>query len=159
MKIEQNKVVSINYTLKDNDGVVIDTSDGKDPLLYIHGIGNLIPGLENELEGKVVGDKVDTSINPEMGYGIRDENLLQKVPKDRFGEMDIKPGMQFQANSEQGPILVTIVKLEGDEVIVDGNHPLAGVILNFNVEIMEIREATTEELEHGHAHGPGGHNH
>ena len=159
MKIEKNKVVSINYTLKDNDGLVIDSSNGKDPLAYIHGIGSLIVGLENELNGKAVGDKISTTIQPEEGYGQRNDALLQKTPIDRFGDTEVKPGMQFQSNGEGGPIIVTIVKIEDGIVFVDGNHPLAGVVLNFDVEVMEIRDASEEELSHGHVHGPGGHHH
>lgn len=160
MQIEKNKVVSIDYTLTDGEGTVIDSSNGKDPLKYIHGIGALIPGLEKELEGKETGTKLDVTINPEDGYGHRNEELLQAIPKAQFPpEPAPQVGMQFQANGPQGPILVTIVKVEAEQVIVDGNHPLAGVILNFNVEVKEIREATAEELDHGHVHGPGGHQH
>lgn len=160
MNIEKNKVVAIDYTLTDNDGVVIDTSEGRAPLKYLHGTGALIPGLEKELEGKVIGDKLSVAIPPEEGYGVRNEQLLQSVPKEHFGNTpNIQAGMQFQANSPQGPILVTVVEVTDDKVLVDGNHPLAGVVLNFKVEIKEVREASAEELEHGHVHGEGGHAH
>ncbi len=157
MNIEKNVVVAIDYTLTDNDGVVIDTSTGREPLKYLHGTGALIPGLEKELEGKVAGDKLDVAIKPEEGYGARDEQLLQAVPREHFGHVpDIQVGMQFQANSEQGPIMVTIVDVNDQQVMVDGNHPLAGVILNFKVEVKEVRAATEDELSHGHVHGEGG---
>lgn len=157
MNIEKNKVVAIDYTLTDNAGVKIDTSEGREPLKYLHGTGALIPGLEKELEGKTTGDKLDVKIKPEEGYGERDEALLQAVPKEHFGHVpEIQVGMQFQANSEQGPVLVTIVEVTEDKVMVDGNHPLAGVVLNFKVEVMEVREASKEEISHGHVHGAGG---
>jgi FKBP-type peptidyl-prolyl cis-trans isomerase SlyD len=156
MNIEKNVVVAIDYTLTDNDGVVIDTSTGREPLKYLHGTGALIPGLEKELVGKVVGDKLDVAIKPEEGYGMRNEEMLQTVPKEHFGHVpDIQVGMQFQANSEQGPIMVTIVEVNDQEVKVDGNHPLAGVILNFKVEVKEVRAASTDELEQGHINGEG----
>ena len=154
MNIEKNLVVAIDYTLSDNDGVVIDTSTGREPLKYLHGTGALIPGLEKELEGKVVGDKLDVAIKPEDGYGMRNEEMLQTVPREHFGHVpEIQAGMQFQANSEEGPVMVTIVKVDEKEVMVDGNHPLAGVILNFKVEVKEVRAASAVELEHGHVHG------
>ena len=157
MNIEKNVVVAIDYTLTDNDGVVIDTSTGREPLKYLHGTGALIPGLEKELEGKIVGDKLDVAIKPEDGYGMRNEQMLQTVPREHFGHVpDLQVGMQFQANSKHGPIMVTIVKVDEKEVMVDGNHPLAGVILNFKVEVKEVREATADELSHGHVHGEGG---
>lgn len=157
--ITKDKVVSINYTLTDNDGVVIDTSEGREPLTYLHGAQNIIIGLERALEGKVTGDKVEVAVAPEDGYGTRIEELLREVPRANFPEDPIQPGMQFQAQSEQGTVVFTVVKEEGEKVIIDGNHPLAGVPLNFKVEIMEIRDAAPEEVEHGHVHGPGGHNH
>ena len=160
MKIEKNKVVSIDYTLTDHDGVVIDTSQGREPLKYLHGTGALISGLEKELEGKKAGAKLDVVIKPEEGYGVRNEELLQKVPKEHFPtEPEIQAGMQFQANGPQGPILVTVINVNDTEVTVDGNHPLAGVLLNFKVEVKEVRDATEEEVSHGHAHGEGGHQH
>lgn len=161
MKVEKNKVIAIDYTLTDNDGVIIDTSNGREPLAYIHGNGMLIPGMENALEGKAIGDKFDIVISPEEGYGVRNEGLVQQVPKEHFANVpeEIKPGMQFQANAEQGPILVTVMEVTDTHVVVDGNHPLSGVVLNFKVEVKEVRDASAEELEHGHVHGPGGHQH
>jgi len=160
MQIEKNKVVGIDYTLTDKEGTVIDTSEGREPLKYIHGIGALIPGLEKELNGKAAGDKLSVTIAPEEGYGQRNEELRQSIPSAQFPpEPEPKVGMQFQANGPEGPIVVTIVDVAADHVVVDGNHPLAGVTLNFDVEIKEVRDASAEELEHGHVHGPGGHQH
>jgi FKBP-type peptidyl-prolyl cis-trans isomerase SlyD len=159
MEVSKNKVVAINYTLKDNGGQVIDSSEGKDPLHYIHGIGNLIPGMEEGLEGKKLGDKLDIKVSPEKGYGERDEKMIQKVDRKAFGDQDIKPGMQFQAGSENGTRVVTVTEVGPEQVTVDANHPLAGVELNFAVEVMSIRDASEEELAHGHVHGAGGHQH
>jgi FKBP-type peptidyl-prolyl cis-trans isomerase SlyD len=159
MQIAQNTVVSIHYTLTDDQGNLLDTSSGKDPLMYIQGIGNLIPGMEEGLEGKLKGDKFDIKVSPEKGYGEHSEELIQKVPRTAFGDQEIKPGMQFQAQTGHGMQVVTVTEVGLENVTVDGNHPLAGVVLNFAVEVMEVRNATPEELEHGHVHGPGGHHH
>jgi len=159
MKIGQNKVVSINYTLRDNGGTVIDSSEGKDPLVYIQGIGNLILGMEEGLEGKGKGDKVNIKVSPEKGYGERSDEAIQQVPMSAFGGQEVKVGMQFHAQTPNGNQVVTITNVGADSVTVDGNHPLAGVELNFAVEVLDIREATSEELAHGHVHGPGGHHH
>ncbi len=159
MEVSKNKVVAINYTLKDNGGQIIDSSEGKDPLHYIHGIGNLIPGMEEGLEGKKEGDKLDIKVSPEKGYGKRDEQMIQKVDRKAFGDQDVKPGMQFQAGSDNGTRVVTVTEVGPEQVTVDANHPLAGVELNFAVEVMSIRDASKEELEHGHVHGAGGHQH
>lgn len=156
MQITKNKVAAIHYTLRDNDGNVIDSSEGRDPLYYIQGIGNLIPGMEEGLEGKETGDKFDLKVSPDKGYGVLNPQLVQKVPLDAFGGQDVKPGMRF--NTNRGDI-VTVTEVGNDSVTVDGNHPLAGVELNFEVEVMDVRNATQEELEHGHVHGAGGHNH
>jgi FKBP-type peptidyl-prolyl cis-trans isomerase SlyD len=159
MQIAKHTVVSIHYTLRDNQGTVLDSSDGKDPLLYIQGIGNLIPGMEEGLEGKQKGDKVEIKVSPEKGYGERNESLIQQVPRSAFGDQDVRPGMQFQAQSNQGRQVVTVTNVGLENITVDGNHPLAGVELNFSVEVMDVRNATGEELDHGHVHGPGGHHH
>ncbi len=156
MQISKHKVASIHYTLTDNDGKVLDSSAGREPLVYIQGIGNLIPGMEEGLEGKSKGDKFNIKVSPEKGYGVKDEALQQSVPRSAFGDQDVRVGMQFQTN--QGGI-VTVTKVGLSEVTVDANHPLAGVELNFDVEVMDIRVATQEELDHGHVHGPGGHHH
>lgn len=160
MTISTNHVVSIHYTLTNDAGETLDSSTGNDPLAYIHGIGNIIPGLESALTGRALGDKFKVSIAPEDGYGLRDNEMMQNVPKSAFQGVDeILPGMQFQAQSPQGMTLVTVVDVDGDEVILDGNHPMAGMTLHFEVEVADIRDATSEELEHGHVHGPGGHHH
>jgi FKBP-type peptidyl-prolyl cis-trans isomerase SlyD len=160
MTISTNHVVSIHYTLTNDAGEILDSSTGNDPLAYIHGIGNIIPGLESALTGRALGDKFKVSIAPEDGYGLRDNEMMQNVPKSAFQGVDeILPGMQFQAQSPQGMTLVTVVDVDGDEVILDGNHPMAGMTLHFEVEVADIRDATSEELEHGHVHGPDGHHH
>lgn len=155
MQIAKNAVVSIDYTLTDDNGQVIDTSEGRGPLSYLHGSGNVIPGLENALEGKTEGDKVNVTVPPEEGYGDRDESLIQAVPKKMFAETaEPEPGMQFQAMGPDGARILTVMKVEGDQVTVDANHPLAGQQLNFDVAIVNIREASEEEVEHGHVHDP-----
>jgi FKBP-type peptidyl-prolyl cis-trans isomerase SlyD len=159
MQIGKEKVVSIHYTLRDNSGTILDSSEGQSPLLYIQGIGNLIPGMEEGLEGKVKGDKIEIKVSPEKGYGERDEKMIQKVPRSAFGGQEVKKGMQFQAGTQNGQQVVTVTEISLDSVTVDGNHPLAGVELNFSVEVLDVRIATSEELAHGHVHGPGGHHH
>lgn len=160
MKVAENAVVVIDYTLKDNDGQVIDSSEGAGPLAYLHGFNNIISGLENALLGKEAGDEVSAKIAPEDAYGERHEDMKQDVPKELFGGVDnIEVGMQFQSETDQGPVMVTVVAINDEVVTVDGNHPLAGVELNFDVTIREVREASDEELEHGHVHGEGGHHH
>ena len=160
MNVEQNKVVCIHYTLRDEAGTVLDSSSGRAPLAYLHGRGNLVPGLEAALEGKSAGTSFEVAVAPEQGYGIRDERLVQIVPRTKFGDAaEITPGMQFKANGSGGARVVTVMRVERDLVTVDANHPLAGKTLYFQVEITEIRRATREELTHGHVHGPGGHHH
>jgi FKBP-type peptidyl-prolyl cis-trans isomerase SlyD len=159
MQIGKHKVVSIHYTLRDNAGQILDSSDGGAPLTYIQGIGNLIPGMEEGLEGRSVGEKFDIKVSPEKGYGVRNEELIQQVPMTAFGGQDVKQGMQFQAQTGNGTQVITVTEVGKDSVTVDGNHPLAGVELNFAVEVMNIRAATEEEISHGHVHGPGGHHH
>ena len=159
MQIARNKVVSIRYTLRDERGDVLGAAGGAS-LSYLHGKGNVIPGLEQALAGKSAGDKVDVTVAPEQGYGARDERLVQIVARSKFGEVaDLAPGMQVRATGSQGPRLVTVVRVDRDFVTVDGNHPLAGRTLNFSVEVAEVRKATHEEISHGHVHGPGGHHH
>ncbi|MFC1749171.1 peptidylprolyl isomerase [Pseudomonadota bacterium] len=160
MQIAKDKVVTIAYTLTDNDGSVIDQASEKEPFLLIQGIGNIIPGLETALEGKAAGDELSVTIDPENGYGERSDNLTQEISKEMFEGVDeIKPGMQFHAQTDQGMSVVTVTEVEGDKVTIDGNHPLAGVTLNFEVNVIDVRDATEEELEHGHVHGAGGCNH
>jgi FKBP-type peptidyl-prolyl cis-trans isomerase SlyD len=160
MQVSAQKVVLIHYTLTDEAGEVLDSSEGQEPLAYIHGQGNIIPGLEAALAGKAAGDKVKVTIPPEEAYGPSDEYLIQTVPIDAFHGVDeILPGMQFHTETPDGVQMVTVVKVEGEEVILDGNHPMSGLTLNFDVEVTEVRDATAEELSHGHVHGPGGHHH
>ena len=156
MQITANAVAYFHYTLTDDAGTVIDSSSGGAPLAYLHGGGNIVAGLEKALEGRKAGDKLKVAVKPEEGYGVRDESLVQQLPRRVFkGVREISPGMQF--NSPSGPITVTLVR--GDMVTVDGNHALAGQTLHFDVEITQVREATGEELMHGHVHGEGGHHH
>lgn len=160
MKISENAVVSIDYELKDDGGEVIDSSKGETAMVYLHGVGNLLPGLEAELLGKSNGDSLKLRLAAKNGYGERSEEMVQVVKRDQFPtEMTLERGMQFQTEGPHGPQVVTVVEASGDEVKLDGNHPLAGVNLNFEVTVIEVREATSEELEHGHVHGPGGHHH
>ena len=160
MKIAENSVASFHYTLTDSTGKVLDSSEGQDPLSYLHGAGNIIPGLEEALEGKAVGDKLNVAVNAAQAYGLRDDSLVQELPTTMFSGIEqIEVGMEFHAETEQGLQVVTVTHVEGDQVTIDGNHPLAGVDLNFDVEITEVRAATEEELNHGHAHGAGGHHH
>jgi FKBP-type peptidyl-prolyl cis-trans isomerase SlyD len=160
MQIANDKVVMIHYTLTNDEGDLLDSSKDQDPLAYLHGFGNIIPGLEKALTGRSIGDTFKIEIAPEDGYGVRDNEMVQSVPRSAFeGVDDIEPGMQFQAQSPDGIQLVTVIDIDGDEVILDGNHPMAGITLHFDVEVTDIREATHEELEHGHVHGAGGHHH
>ena len=160
MEISADRVVIIHYTLKDDRGTVLDSSAGGEPLAYIQGHGNLVAGLEKALEGKQHGSTLAVVVAPAEGYGERNEALIQRVPKRSLqGSGDIKKGMQFQARTEDGMRLFTVTAVIGDMVTLDGNHPLADQTLHFDVEIVEVRAATTEELEHGHVHGAGGHHH
>ena len=160
MQITADMVVSIDYTLTDDQGTVIDSSEGRGPLAYLHGKNNIIPGLENALEGKSKGDSLQVKVSPAEGYGERSDELTQEIPKQMFeGNDDIQVGMQFQTMTESGPQVVTVTKVDEETVTVDGNHPLAGENLNFDVTIVDIREASAEELDHGHVHGPEGHDH
>jgi FKBP-type peptidyl-prolyl cis-trans isomerase SlyD len=156
MQITKDKVAAIHYTLRDNAGTIIDTSEGRAPLYYIHGMGNLIIGMEEGLEGKIKGDKFQMKIAPAKGYGEKDPAMIQKVPRSAFGDQEVRQGMKFSTN-QGGVITVTEVGL--DAITVDANHELAGVELNFDVEVVEVRNATSEEISHGHVHGPGGHHH
>lgn len=161
MTIEKNKVVTIEFTVKNADtNEVIESSVGGEPLLYLHGFNNLVPGLENALTGKSVGDKYEVVVSPEEGYGVRDESLLETVPREMFqGVDDINVGMEFTADGPQGPVVVEVTAVDDKTVTVDANHPLASIPLEFHGEIKEIRDASDEELEHGHVHGVGGHQH
>jgi FKBP-type peptidyl-prolyl cis-trans isomerase SlyD len=160
MQIGKNKVVTLLYTLTDDDGNVVDSSqDGS--FAYLHGASNIIPGLENALSGKGQGDELSVVVAPEEGYGSRDDAKTVVVPRDMFPpNTDIEVGMQFHAQSPDGQnLLVTVVQVEGDRITVDGNHPLAGTTLNFEVKVVDVRDATDDEIGHGHVHGPGDHAH
>lgn len=159
--IKLNSVVTMHYELKDAAGEVLDSSKGQDPLVYLHGAGNIIVGLEEQLLGKAVGDDLDAVVAPEKGYGMPVDALIQTVPKEAFGEEieKVEVGMRFQAETEQGPVPVVVTAMDEATVTVDGNHPLAGKELHFHVSITEVRDATAEEIEHKHVHGPGGHQH
>jgi FKBP-type peptidyl-prolyl cis-trans isomerase SlyD len=160
MQIGDQKVVTLHYTLTDNDGRVIDKSeDGS--FAYLHGASNIIPGLEDALTGKSAGEEMSVSVSPEQAYGVRDESMLQQVPKNMFEDASqIAVGTQFHAQGPNGEMLVvTVLEVHDDHVVVDANHPLAGVELNFDVKIIDVRDASEEEVEHGHVHGPEGHQH
>ncbi len=160
MQIAQHTVATLEYTLTDDSGQVLDTSEGRAPLAYVHGTGSLIPGLEKELEGKASGDAFQIRVPPDMAYGERDEAIIQTVPRSQLpAEVEIEVGMQFQAESEHGMHVLTVMEVQGETVRMDPNHPLAGVSLNFDVKIVEVRAATSEEIEHRHVHGPEGHDH
>jgi FKBP-type peptidyl-prolyl cis-trans isomerase SlyD len=159
MQVAQDAVVLIHYTLTDDKGEKLDSSDGT-PLAYLHGNGNLIPGLERELEGKSAGDKLSVKIAAADAYGEYDKSLVQRVPRRTLkGVANVRVGMQLHTQSAHGVRAVTVTHVVGDMVTLDANHPLAGQNLNFDVEIAEVRAATEEELAHGHVHGPGGHEH
>ena len=160
MQAMKDKVVSIDYTLTDGDGNTLDTSEGRGPLAYLHGAGNIIPGLETALEGKTSGDAFKVTVPAADAYGERDPDLVQPVPRDRFPDgADIEVGSQFQAQTAAGARTITVVEVKDGEVVIDANHPLAGQSLTFAVEVVEVRDAEPAELQHGHPHGPGGHEH
>ncbi|RVU32244.1 MULTISPECIES: FKBP-type peptidyl-prolyl cis-trans isomerase [Neptunomonas] len=160
MQIADNAVVTMHYTLKNAAGEVLDSSQGQEPLAYLHGANNIVPGLENALVGKATGDKLEVTVKPEEGYGDVREELVQKVPHENFqGINELQVGMQFMAQAPWGEQPVTVIKIEDDGVTLDGNHPLAGQELFFDIEVTEVRAATEDELSHGHAHGEGGHHH
>ncbi|KPN07890.1 MULTISPECIES: FKBP-type peptidyl-prolyl cis-trans isomerase [Xanthomonas] len=150
MEISQGRVATIHYTLSDDSGQVLDRSTPDAPLSYLHGAGNIVPGLEHALDGKRVGETLTADVVPEQGYGPRHEQLIQQVPREAFPtDVEVVPGVQFEARTQQGPVLVTVTEVGPEQVTVDGNHPLAGQTLHFAVEVIEVREATTEELNEG----------
>jgi FKBP-type peptidyl-prolyl cis-trans isomerase SlyD len=168
MQIAERTVVTIHYTLTNAEGEVLDSSQGPDegePLSYVHGVGMIVPGLEDALAGKSAGDEVKVTVAPEAGYGVRSDKLLQKMPRDEFPEGDIEVGMKFRAHGPGGGRIVTVVAMDEDTVTLDGNHPLAGVTLNFDVKVVSVREATPDDMRglghDGHecsgCHGCGGH--
>ena len=155
MQITDKTAVSIHYTLTNNGGEQLDSSIGEAPLVYLHGTGNIIPGLEAALTGKKAGDKLSVTIQPEQAYGVIDPAMNQVVSRKMFEGMDIEIGMQFHADVNFGSGVITIAEINGDDITIDGNHPLAGEVLNFDVEIIDVRAATADELAHGHVHGHG----
>ncbi len=160
MQVQNDHVVSIDYTLKNDAGEVMDSSEQTGPLAYLHGHQNIIPGLEKALDDKAVGETLSVSIEPADAYGERNEEMIQTVPRSMFQGVDeIEPGMRFQAQTEGGVTVVTIKDVNGDEITLDGNHELAGETLHFDVEVKDVRPASEEEIEHGHVHGPDGHEH
>lgn len=160
MTIKPQSVVAIHYNLTDDDGIELDSSRDQNPLTYLHGGGNIIPGLERALLGRQAGDKLQVRVPAADAYGEFVDDMVQSVPLSAFGDdAEIEVGMRFRANTEQGDLSVVVTGIEGDLVTVDGNHPLAGKNLHFNVEVVAVREASAVELAHGHVHGPGGHQH
>lgn len=160
MNIAKDSVVTMNYTLKNDAGEIMDTSEGRTPLVYLHGVGGLIPGLEKELEGKAANDKISVVIAPEDAYGSKSEDLFRTVSKDGFqGEEELLEGMRVQLDTEQGPMIAVVSAINDREVTLDMNHPLADMTLHFDVEVLDVRVATADEIAHGHVHGEGGHHH
>ncbi|MBM4251717.1 MAG: peptidylprolyl isomerase [Deltaproteobacteria bacterium] len=159
--IKQGTVVSMTYRLTNAEGEEIDRADKDEPFTYLHGAGQIVPGLEKALSGALVGSRKQVVVSPEEGYGEVVDALRTEAKRNQFPpDAELEVGMRFAADDGQGnPIIFTVIGLEGDLVVLDGNHPLAGETLHFDVEIVGIREATKEELEHGHAHGPDGHHH
>ncbi|HVO48587.1 MAG TPA: peptidylprolyl isomerase [Steroidobacteraceae bacterium] len=160
MSIKQNSVVTFHYTLKNDAGEIIDSSSGSEPLAYLHGHGQIVGGLERELEGRNTGDKLSVKVAAADGYGEYNKELVQKVPRRSLkGISKISVGMRLHAQTASGTRAVAVTHVAGDMVTLDGNHPLAGQNLNFDIEVTDVREATEEELSHGHVHGTGGHHH
>ncbi len=160
MTVKNNKVVSFHYTLTNSDGDQLESSREKDPMSYMHGANNIIPGLEKAMEGRKTGDQYSVTVQPEEAYGVRSEANIQRIPLKRLGKLPRpKAGQVLNLQTNQGPVQITVVKVGRFNVDVDANHPLSGQALTFEVEIMSIRDATKEEVSHRHAHGPGGHSH
>lgn len=165
MKITNNSVVVMHYAVSDSEGELIDSSYDHKPMTIIQGTGYLIPGLEDELIGHQKGDQFEVAVSAEQAYGVRDDDYVQTVPKELLqGVEELTVGTQLRATTDDGEQTVIVIDVTDDEVTVDGNHPLAGLDLRFDVEILDVREATAEELAHGHIHGEGescggGHNH
>ena len=160
MQIAKDRVVRFHYQLKENDGTLIENSNDSDPVAYLHGHGNIISGLERELEGAEVGQSLTVTVAPEDGYGLRNEEAVQRIPiKHLHEQKNLKPGMVVHVHTDEGPRQVIVLKAGKFNIDADLNHPLAGKTLVFEVRIDDVREATEEELHHKHAHGVGGHQH
>ena len=159
--ISQNSVATIHYQLTLDDGSIADSSFGGDPLVYLHGHGNIVPGLERQLAGKGPGDKFEAIVPSSEGYGELDPQAEQTVQRSAFPpDVDLKPGLAFQGQDDKGNVIPLFIRsVNGDDIVITANHPLAGQRLNFKIEVVEVRTATGEEIEHGHVHGPGGHDH
>lgn len=159
MTIGPKTVVTIDYTLKDDGGAVLDSSDGGKPLVYLHGVGNLVPGLEKALDGKSTGETLSVSLGPDDGYGHRDESLVMNIQVRRLRDKKAAVGLRTLAETKDGVRMVLVTAVRGDYATVDANHPLADMTLHFQVKVVDVREATADEIEHGHIHGEGGHAH
>ena len=160
MKIANGHVVEFEYTLKNMDGEILESNKGKDAVNYLHGHGGIIPGLERELVGLAKGDTTSVTVKPEDAYGVRNDGLVRTLSRaDLKGVDDLKVGLQLEGRSGKEIQVFTVTAIAGDDVTLDGNHPLAGEQLSFDIKIVSVRAATKEELAHGHAHGPGGHHH
>lgn len=160
MQIAERTIASFHYTLTNRQGEVIDSSRGREPLPYLHGVGQIVPGLESAMVGHVAGDKFQVVVPPLEGYGESNPDMLQTVPRAAFPQdADIASGMQFEAQGPMGPISVVVKSVDDETVTIDANHPLAGMLLHFDIEVVEVREASVEEVLHGHVHGAGGHHH
>ncbi|MDA3809324.1 MAG: peptidylprolyl isomerase [Spirochaetaceae bacterium] len=159
LKIQDNLVVTINYKLTDDEGIVLDSSEGDEPMAYIHGTDSLVPGLEKAMYDKSIGDSLKVRVESADGYGEILPDLVQEMDRKDFKDMEpIEVGMEFHSQDENGEILqIEIKKIENDKVTIDANHPFAGMNLNFEIDIVDIREASEEELDHGHVHD--GHHH
>lgn len=159
--ITDGQVVTLHYRLTLDDGSIADESFGGEPLVYLHGAGNIVPGLERQLTGKHAGDKCDVAVPAAEGYGEYDPAADQTVPKSAFPKgAPLEPGTPFQTRGRNGqPVTIWVRSVKAEEVVVSTNHPMAGQALNFAVEIVDVRPATAQERQHGHAHGPGGHDH
>jgi FKBP-type peptidyl-prolyl cis-trans isomerase SlyD len=160
MQIADEMAVLIHYKVSNSEGELLDSSEGDEPLAYIHGQGDIVPGLEQALLGKSAGDRLKVTVSPLEGYGEREDGKVQTVPRDAFeADANLEPGMRFQAEGDDGDVIVTVTHVGSDEVTIDANHPLAGQTLHFDVEVVSVRKCSDEELAHGHIHGAGGHHH
>lgn len=160
MQIADRTVASFHYTLTSPQGEVIDSSRGREPLPYLHGVGQIVPGLEKAMAGRSAGDTFQVVVPASEGYGDSNPEMMQSVPRSAFPEdVEIAPGMQFEAQGPMGPVTVVVKSVDAETVTIDANHPLAGTPLHFDIEIVEVREASVEEVLHGHVHGAGGHHH
>jgi len=159
MEIADRRAVTIHYTLKNDADELLESSQGRDPLTYLHGVGNIVPGLEKALAGKQAGDVVKASLAPADAYGAHEEQRVRNVPLRKLPEARVRAGQRYRVQTDRGPINALVTAVKGDYATVDLNHPFAGMNLHFEVTVVGVREATAEELEHGHVHEPGGHHH